>query len=129
MLKSHVLRTTSHSPFLLNFALVLHLFPVASVALGDRKQTNKQDTGKSGTDGDLCGPSLRGKAVPTATHTSAASPSCEAREVRSWSEPLSSSTEPLGVTLSSWLTTSWFRLSGSESHVTRRPKPEGGSKK
>lgn len=55
--------TTAHSPFLLSFALVLHVFPVSSVALGDRKQTNKQEAGKSGTDSDLCGLRSRGKVV------------------------------------------------------------------
>lgn len=62
-----------------------------------------------------------------ATHSSllSASPSCEAREVWSGSDPHSSSTEPLGVGLSSWLTTSWLRLSGSDSHVTKWPKPAG----
>lgn len=65
----------------------------------------------------------------TVTHASPPShwPSCEAREVWSRSDPLSSSTEPLGDTLSSWLTTSWFRLSGSDSHVTNRPKPGGNT--
>lgn len=64
--------------------------------------------------------------LTVATHTWVVSSSCEAREAWSGSEAHSSSVEPLVETLSSWLTTSWFRVSGSDSHVTNRPKPEDG---
>lgn len=62
----------------------------------------------------------------TAAHPSLPSslPSCGARDDCSWSDPHRSSTEPLEVTLSSWLTTSWFRLLGSDNHVTSRPSTE-----
>lgn len=59
----------------------------------------------------------------TATHTPLPSVPCESREASSGSKTCSSSAEFFRETLSSWFTTSWFRLSGSDSQFTNNPNP------
>lgn len=111
-------------PFFLPLALVLVDISAPSQLLGKIKKKNQVSCNFKHRRCPLQS-RLGGEVKLTTTHTSLPSPSCEAREARSRSDPHSSSTEPLGVTMSSWFTTNWFRLSGSDSHVTKRPKPEG----
>lgn len=120
----HISVATTHTPLVLVLILVLVDKPDSSKLLRQKKKMSPVRSFEISNTGEGLRSRCHQASFPevklAATHASLPSPSCDARDVRSGSELY---TELLGVTMSSWLTTSWFRLSGSESHFTSMPKP------